>query len=406
MLSIIHPEIIHYLHDFDYGLMPIYLPKEDKQILVIKATKEGILTVSTNNEFKIYLIKNPAKDTSYLGMVTAFFDDHDEPLTITTPLFSDDEMLVDITKLFSQESFEVYFFDENNYELLGATIQNDGFNKFSKEINTATFPQFQQSNTLDTWKSMELQFGLRTANDDSNAYSIKLDGRLYPDDIMIIDARNSLHKLNDQQKTVSAISLEREGDPGPMQEADIAKLLAKVFKPEDIYLNPFRADTNRELTDILIVTDKIMFFIQAKDSPNTKDMLQRSIDRKRQTIRGHIKKATDQMRGALTYARDHQGVTIISEGEPLKIDLDARQLVGLVMVKELFDDDYPECSSPVLSLVKALELPVSLLDYPQLHVLTQNLSAPHNFINGLYDALDMALEHDQFPKSVFSGKKT
>jgi hypothetical protein len=98
-------------------------------------------------------------------------------------------------------------------------------------------------------------------------------------------------------------------------------------------------------------------------------------------------------------------VTILSEETSLKIDLNDRQIVGLVMVKELFDDDYPECSSPVLSLVRELELPVSLLDYPQLHVLTQNLSAPHNFINGLYDALDMALEHDQFPKSVFSGKK-
>lgn len=147
-----------------------------------------------------------------------------------------------------------------------------------------------------------------------------------------------------------------------------------------------------------------MFFIQAKDSPNTKDMLHRSIDRKRKTIRGHIKKATDQMRGALTYARDHEGITILLDGKPVTIQLGDRQIVGLVMVKEIFDDDYPECSAPVLSLVRELDLPINLLDYPQLHVLTHNLATPAHFINGLFNALDMALEHEQFPKSVFSGK--
>ena len=104
MLSVLHPEILYHLQDFNYGLMPIYLPEENKYILVIKATKEGILTVSTNNAFKVYLIKSTSKAASHLGLVTAFFDDHDEPLTITTPLFSNDEMLKDITNLFTQET--------------------------------------------------------------------------------------------------------------------------------------------------------------------------------------------------------------------------------------------------------------------------------------------------------------
>ena len=147
-----------------------------------------------------------------------------------------------------------------------------------------------------------------------------------------------------------------------------------------------------------------MLFIQAKDSPNTEDTLRRSIEKKRKTIRGHIMKATGQMRWALTYAREHGGVTILLNENPEKIQLGNRQIVGLVMVKELFDDDYSACSAPVLSLVRELELPISLLDYPQLHVLTQNLTTPTSFINGLYNALDMALEHKQFPKSVWSGK--
>ncbi|TVQ82902.1 MAG: hypothetical protein EA357_08035 [Micavibrio sp.] len=408
MLSVLHPAILYHLQGFDYGLMPIYLPQESKYILVIKTTKEGILTASINNAFKIYLIKNASKGASHLGLVTAFFDDHDEPLTITTPLFSSDEMLTDITNLFSQESFEVYFFDENNYERLGAKIQNESLNKFSKEINMATFPEFRGIDTLDTWKSMDRQFGLRTADDDHNACEIKLDGRLYPDDIMTMDIQENFFGFNDSQSSIAITSLGRDGDPGPMQEKDIARLLRRLFEKDEIFLNPFRADDikrgKRELVDILIVTEHVMLFVQAKDSPNTSDMLQRSINRKRKTIRGHIKKATNQVRGALRYAQDNDGITIYIDDKPITIKRGSRQLVGLIVVKELFDDDYPECSAPILKLVRELALPINLLDYSQLHVLTQNLTTQTGFINGLFDALDMALDHEQFPKPVFSKK--
>jgi hypothetical protein len=408
MLSILHPEILYHIRGFEYGLMPIYLPKENKYILLVKATKEGILTVSTNNAFKVYLIKSADMGISHLGLVTAFFDNHDEPLTITTPLFSNDEMLTDITSLFSQERFEVYFFDENNYELLGAKIHNKHYNRFSNEIKCSTFPEFLKINTLEVWKNMDHQFGLRTLDDDYNAYEIKLEGRLYPDDVMIMDVRENFSGFNDSQNSIAVASLHRDRDPGPMQEKDIARLFRRLFEKNEIFLNPFRADDikkeKRELVDILIITKNVMLFVQAKDSPNTADMLQRSIERKHKTVRGHIKKATDQIRGALCYARDNDGITISIDDNPIKIERSGRQLVGLIVVKELFDDDYPECSAPVLKLVRELDMPINLLDYPQLHVLTQNFTTQSGFINGLFDALDMALDHEQFPKSVFSKK--
>lgn len=403
MISILHPEIISHIQAFEYGLMPVYLPQEDKFILIIKATKEGILTAGINNCFKIYPIKDNSDETLYLGLVIGFFDDHDEPLTITTPLFSDDQMLADIKRLLSQKSFDVYFFDENNFELLGASAKNKDHERFLKQMNDASFPRFQDIEILETWKKIGQIFSFRTKENDINAYEIDLNDRLYPDDVMITDLRESFSGFNDRSESLAVMSLERDGDPGPMQEKDIARLLRRVFDGRDIYLNPYRADTKKELSDVLVVTDSVMFFVQAKDSPNTKDMLFRSLDRKRRTIQGHIQKAVKQMRGALTHARDSQGVTILSNDKPITIPLESKQIVGLVLVKKLFDDDYPACSAPVLKLVREIELPIGLLDYSQLHVLTQNLRTPARFINGLYDALDMALEHEQFPKSVWSG---
>lgn len=403
MISILHPEIISHVQALGYGLMPVYLPQEDKFILIIKATKEGILTADINNCFKIYPIKDNSDETLYLGLVIGFFDDHDEPLTITMPLFSDDQMLADIKRLLSQKSFDVYFFDENNFELLGASAKNKDHERFLKQMNDASFPRFQDVEILETWKKIGQIFSFRTKENDINSYEIDLNDRLYPDDIMITDLRESFSGFNDRAESLAVMSLERDGDPGPMQEKDIARLLRRVFDGRGIYLNPYRADTKKELSDVLVVTDSVMFFVQAKDSPNTKDMLCRSRDRKRRTIQGHIQKAVKQMRGALTHARDSQGVTILSNDKPITIPLESKQIVGLVLVKELFDDDYPACSAPVLKLVREIELPIGLLDYSQLHVLTQNLRTPARFINGLYDALDMALEHEQFPKSVWSG---
>jgi hypothetical protein len=409
VLSILYPEIPHYLHDFDYGLMPFYLPKENKYILIIKGTKEGILTARINNEFSLHLIKDPDQPELCLGIVTAFFDDHDEPLTISTPLFSNDQMLVDMSNLLSQEIFDVYFFDENNFEMLGANAVNSDFERFKSNIDQSSFTDFKQDKILETWKKFDRQFSLRTKDDDINSFIIKIDNRLYPDDVMIMDVRENFSGFNDGENSIAVTSLDRDGDPGPMQEKDIARLFRRLFEKNEIYLNPFRADDEkkekRELVDVLIITEHIMLFVQAKDSPNTEDSLKRSIDRKRQTIRGHIQKATYQMRGALCYARDHDGVTILLDKIPVTIKRGTRQLIGLIVVKELFDDDYPACSTPVLKLVRELELPINLLDYSQLHVLTQNFTTPTHFINGLFNALDLALEHEQFPKSVFSGKK-
>ena len=101
------------------------------------------------------------------------------------------------------------------------------------------------------------------------------------------------------QNNITITSLDRDRYSGLMQEEEIARLFRRLFEKNEIFLNPFRADDakkeKRELVDILIVTDRVMLFVQAKDSPNTVDMLQRSIERKRKTVRGHIKKATDQV---------------------------------------------------------------------------------------------------------------
>ncbi len=180
-------------------------------------------------------------------------------------------------------------------------------------------------------------------------------------------------------------------------------MLNRVFDGRCIYLNPFRDDTGKELTDVLVVDNAIMLFLQAKDSPNTEAALRRSLDRKRSAIRSHIDKAAKQLRGALTYALQNGSITIRSVAGPLTLAVENRQLFGLVIVREMFDDDYTACSAPVLNVVRALDVPAMLLDYSGLHLMAQNLGSPACFIHGLLKMLEVALDHGEFPKPVWNG---
>ena len=294
--------------------------------------------------------------------------------------------------------------------MLGSRAVIPDFDRINESLEVMSFSDFQANDILQIWQKFEHQFAIRTCDDDTNSFQVRINERLYDSNVSIGDLRENFFGFNDNQENIAFTSLRRDGnsESGAMQEKDIARLLRRLFEADEVFLNPFRADelkeNKRELVDLLIITENVMIFVQAKDSPNKEDILNRTINRKRTTIRRHIEKATAQVKGALCYARDHDGVTIFIDHKPVRIDLNGRQIVGIVVVKELFDDDYLACSLPVLNLVRELELPISLLDYPQLHVLTQNFKSPSEFVNGLFRALDMALESEQFPKSVFSKK--
>lgn len=109
-LSIEHPELLPHLKTLGYGLQPVFHRGRGKHFLVLKVTKEMILTARLNREFKVYLLGDDQGPTSHLGFITAFFDDPDEPLAIKSPQFAGDDLLKDLSSLLSQSEFEVYFF--------------------------------------------------------------------------------------------------------------------------------------------------------------------------------------------------------------------------------------------------------------------------------------------------------
>jgi hypothetical protein len=143
-----HPELLPHLKSLGYGLMPIFQPGCGKHFLVVKATKEIILTARLNRQFKVYLLGDDQGQTSHLGFITAFFDDADEPLVIKSPQFADDELLKDLTSLLSQPEFEVYFFDEHDREMMGVVANNIDAARFCAEIECASFTAYERQGFL------------------------------------------------------------------------------------------------------------------------------------------------------------------------------------------------------------------------------------------------------------------
>lgn len=401
MFSLDHPEILSHLGQLIYGFQPVQFP-DGRFCLIIKAGKEFILTARVNNGFKIYLVPDLAVPGQSLGFMTAFFDDHDEPLVLFTPLYAGDDMLRDLAGALSQDSFDLFFFDEHDRELMGIRSSVRDVAHFRTAMAQAQFPTLDMDDLAATYEAMGDWFGLRTAEDDGRAFAVELGERLYADDMVIIDTRDDAYDFQGADGLVMMTSLERD-EPGAFQERDIVALLRRAFPGEAIYLNPMREDGGTELTDVLVVTDEVVLLVQAKDSPNTEASLRRSINRKRSVVRSHIDKGAKQLRGALRHVLERQTIVLRTPSGPRTVDVADRAVVGLVVVREMFDDDYKACSAPVLAVADACKQPCVLLDYAALHLMALRLASPARLINGFYQMFAVAMEHGEFPKPRFSG---
>ncbi|KUR69993.1 hypothetical protein AQZ49_21550 [Novosphingobium sp. FSW06-99] len=411
MFSLDYPQALPQIRTVAYGYQPMQF-SDGGYCLIIKASKEVILTARANNSFKIYIIPDVEAPDRALGFVSAFFDDHDEPLALFTPLFSDDDMLRDLGSALSQDNFELYFFDEHSRELMGVCAQVADVGRFRKTLSSTSFPNFEEDEIHATLEAMTGWYGLRGNDHEALAFEVCLGKRLYPDDLVIMDFRNLERQNVDLdggsdfaalEDLLNPTSLERK-EPGAFQERDIFTLLRRCFSGDEVFLNPVREDTGKELCDLLVISEGIVLLVQAKDSPNTEASLRRSIARKKIIIRDHIKKASRQLRGAIRHVHINDKVAILTTSGPKDIDIRARDVFGLVVVNEMFDDDFRSCSTPVLAVAKETKRPCVLVDYAALHTMALHLPSEGMFLGGLIQIFEVALKHGEYPKPRFTKK--
>ncbi len=376
-LTVTNPEVVDELEDFPIGLWPICRRSDSRMILVLKASREMAHTARLRRGFRVYLVPVHAGGVATYGLVIAFFDDIDEPLVIRTPLFNE-EITRDFLQLLSSDSFYVHIFDDLSRELLGFRAENPNAHRFRVLSNSMTFVSPTLERARQVLDDMQSWFGARSSSDDAAAFNILLRERLFPDSIA-----------------------ENIKNPGDLNEPDIVMALHRTFRSDQVFSNPVRTDNGQEFVDVLVVSAKTVILIQAKDSPSTESALTRKITRKINTTAKHVRKASRQLQGSINYLNFGNPIEIITDEKHSVVSMSGRDVIGLVIVKELFDSERISCSEPVLSIFDETGIPCLLLDHNEFQQLTFFRTTEESFVGTLKEIFSVACTHNEFPRSRF-----
>lgn len=380
LLTVLHPEAKPLIAEFAGGLMPIRLADDTALSLVIKTQKEAILAAKMNGSFSFYLPTLPSSTVTTTSLITAFFDDYDEPLIIRTPLFGDDGFSQGIVEILKYEEVDVYFFDEQNYEWMSfrAALEDNGSCLIGTEdIHLLAYhPETVKSihGVLSDW------FGNRTQQDDERAIRAIFKEELSPNDLFVLDMTPEVNAYQGGSG-YRRDSLTRT-DPGYHQERDISACLLRAFEPKQIMMNPRRKDTFKEILDHLVLTDELAILIQAKDSPTTEAGIRRTLERKRRSTHSQIDDAIRQINGAVRYLQREATAALVVGGQDVEVSLGQRRVVGLAIVKELFDDE-GEAYATACKKLTGLSGGGTVMDYNSFHAFTHRFGTQAEFIRVL-----------------------
>jgi len=377
MITLDHPGVFAQIRGIPCGLIPIRI--DGKLSLAIKAQKESLLAIQQNQGFAFYVVPIETPDGTIISLVTAIFDDVDEPLVIRTPLFGDEEPSVEIVSILLSSEVDIYFFDEHMREWMSyrCRLNDPGSHlQSSDEIRLAAYDSETSSAILQVLGEW---FSYRTPIHDAQAIRVVLEEELWPSDIAIIDARDGANDYHGNHGISLTMLTRDEVRPGYYQERDIVAAFKRFLDPDQIMLNPGRPGSSNECADVLACTDVTVILVQAKDSPNTAKSLARSLSRKVKTSEHHLDKAVSQAEGALSYVRGGDPVQLIVNKQHVDLHIAERRILNLVIIKEVF----PSQSAAILAAIARFAArgeSLVILDYPAFSAFAHHFPDEHRLV--------------------------
>jgi hypothetical protein len=398
MLSIEKPELCRKILQFPGGIHCIRLNGESMPRIILKLPASYMLPAKTNRGFKIYAVPVDVFGSASVGLMCAFFDDDDCPLVCWRLLDSSDETL-DLLHALSKQEVLVHLFDDHSRELLGYRAEIDVPLMARVRLEHVGYPDFTHEGVHTAHEKATAWFGLRNAQDDAEAIVIRFTEPLFPEDLVVFNMRRDLNKFHGS-KGYGFTALER-AEPGPFQEADIINLLHRVFRPDQIYHAPKRHYDKEEIADVVVITDTTYLLVQAKDSPNTEQTLNRTLERKKLASMHMLKGALKQLSGAVNYVDRTRPLRMLVDDQEVSIDIGNRNVLSLAVVRELFVDMYDEYSAELFKFLDQIGLPCIALDYEELHQYTSFCGDEERFLSAYFQVFDNARALGKFPRLRF-----
>ena len=401
MFSVFHPEIAQEALRYPAGIQGFRIRGEPTPFFIVKMLHQYLLTAKMNKGFKVYVVPLNVSGIVTVGLITAFFEDPESPLTVWTPLANEPASKELVAALLSGE-LKVHLFDEHNRELLGYAASVDIPLKAKVLLAYAKLYDLSHQTAHELSDAAEAWFSTRTPQEDAEAISIRFDEPLFPEEMEIMDMHHHRYSFHGS-KGFSQMSLVKT-EPGQFQEIDVILLLQRIFHPHQIFHAPKRVYDREEIADVIVITDELCLIIQAKDSPNTEKMLQNSLERKHLKALKQLKEGMRQASGAIGYLDRIRPFRMLIDDRVIELDLGNRQILSLIVVRELFQDSYADYSRLLFDLFKQIDLPCIALDYAELHRYTSYCEGADEFINAYFQVFDFARENGQFPRLRFGVK--
>lgn len=399
MFLIDFPEMRARIESIPAGFLPLpSLSETIRSKLIIKASKETILTAQTQGEFFIYRVPIIINGTETFNLITAFRDDYENPLTIFTPIIEENDLIYNIRSVICSKEFDVHFFDEHARERVAYTVKNVDFEHAKKTFAVAP-ASLQATTAKESYQATVNWFGLRTPEDDANSLRIPLEEKLYNDNFSIIDLGDAhTNRLYFPKPS----GLVRE-IAGPELEEDIAQCFSRSFKNGMIFIGPMKKN-NKELADIVVVEENNVILVQAKDSPNNEAMLSRSIERKSRASRALAEKGFSQVKGAIRSVQT-DGLKIENEFVRINMHPENINLYAILVIKERFPDSYRWYYEKSSEITRDKGVMTVLLSYRQLHEITHHMESGKDFIGAITQMYFQGSLDSQFPELNFPKKQ-
>lgn len=398
MLSIEEPQLCKEILGYPGGIHCVRLSGESTPRIILKLPVSWLLPAKVGQGFKVYVVPVEVGGNSTLGLMCAFADDADCPL-VSWRLLDRSNDALDLVHALTRRDVLVHLFDEQSRELLGYRAQIEVPLIARIRLEHAGFTENTHESLHAAHEQAEQWFSLRSEEDDADAIQISFLEPLFPEDLVIIDTRQDLYQFNGA-KGRGHTSLERK-EPGPYQEIDIILLLQRVFEPQQIYHGPKRCHDGEEIADVIVITDDTCLIVQAKDSPNTEQTLSRTLKRKKLASEHMLNSALKQLKGAVNYIDRTRPLRMLMDGEEIIIDIGNRNVLSLVLVRELFVDMYDEYSRALFDFFNNINLPCIALDYGELHQYTTFCRDEASFLGAYFQVFDSARELNSFPRLRF-----
>lgn len=395
MLSIMYPNVMRKVNELTVGLLPVSIKADSIPKLIVKVSKEAILTAKLRQGFLIHLVPYEIPSVKSIGFLATFFDDSQHPYYSGGGLIKE-LMGRELAKLFISPLVDVHFFNEFGHEMLAYRAEFKSTKKHRDMLLRAVFPSVYGLNQSALLTQIDKWWTLSGPSNDAEAIVVKFIEPLMSEDIVYVDMRPGVHDYHGASGYTMA-PLERE-EPGAFQEQEIISLLQRTFSSDEIYLAPKRTYDKEEIVDILVVSEKSIILIQAKDSPNIERIINNSLERKRSATNKALAKAVRQVSGAINYMRRADEFIALVNGREVGFDVSGKDVYGLVVVKELFDDDYDIYTPPMIELFEQTGIKCIPLAFSELHQYTTHLTDESEFFRAFLTVFDNGLEHGKFPR--------